>query len=72
MVILTQFLGREMFQTSCQENQNTHFMLNNFFSENRAVYETMSKNVLGPDMPQMTTQKMCFAWWKTKAADSHS
>ena len=23
----------------CRENQNTHFMFNNFFFENRAVYE---------------------------------
>jgi len=27
--------------TSCREIQNTHFMFNNFFSENRAVYEKM-------------------------------
>ena len=25
----------------CTENQNTHFMLNTFFIENRAVYKTM-------------------------------
>jgi hypothetical protein len=44
MVILTHFfLKWEMFQTSCRENKNKHFMLNTFFSENWAVYETMSK-----------------------------
>jgi hypothetical protein len=31
-------------------------MFNNFFFENRAVYEIMSKNVLEPDGPQMTSQ----------------
>jgi len=36
------------------ENQNTHFMLNNFFSENRAVYEIMWKNMVEPDRSQMT------------------
>ena len=29
---------------SCRENQNTHFMVNTFFSDNSAVYETMWKN----------------------------
>jgi hypothetical protein len=29
---------------SCRENQNTHFMLINFFFENGSVYEIMSKN----------------------------
>ena len=29
----------------CIENQNTHFMLNNLFSENRAVYETVLKKI---------------------------
>ena len=28
---------------SCRETRNTHFMFNNFFSENRAVYEIMWK-----------------------------
>ena len=30
----------------CRENQNTHFMFSNFFSENRAVYEIMWKSVV--------------------------
>jgi hypothetical protein len=32
-----------------RENQATHFMSNNFFSYNRAVYEIMSKNVMEPE-----------------------
>jgi hypothetical protein len=28
----------------CGESQNTHFMFNNFFFENRIVYEIMWKN----------------------------
>jgi hypothetical protein len=45
---------------SCRENQNTHFMFNNFFFfENRAVYEIMWKNNVQPDRPQMTIWRMC-------------
>jgi hypothetical protein len=35
-------------------NQNTHFMLNDFFS--RAAYEIMWKNLVKKDWPQMTIQ----------------
>ena len=35
----------------------THFMFTNFlFSENRAVYEIMSKNMVEPDGPRITSQ----------------
>jgi hypothetical protein len=34
---------RHISDKSCTENQNTHFMFNNFFPENRAVYEIMWK-----------------------------
>jgi hypothetical protein len=44
---------RNVLGKSCRENQNTHFMRNNFFSENRAVDEIMSKNVVEPEGPQM-------------------
>jgi hypothetical protein len=37
-----------------RENQNTHFMLDKFFSKNLAVYEIMWKNMVEPDSPQMT------------------
>jgi hypothetical protein len=30
------------------------YMLNDFFSENRVVYEIMWKNMVEPDRPQMT------------------
>ena len=37
------------------ENQNTHSVFSNLFSsENRAVYETMSKTVVEPERPQTT------------------
>jgi hypothetical protein len=35
-------------------HQKTHFVSNNFFSKNRAVYEIMWKNIIELDRPQMT------------------
>jgi hypothetical protein len=52
---------RNVLDKSCKESQNTHFMFNNFFSENRAVYEKMSKNMVEPDWPQMTSQYGAYA-----------
>jgi hypothetical protein len=38
---------RNVSDESCRENHNTHFMFENFFfSENRAVYEIMWKNMV--------------------------
>ena len=36
-----------------RENQNTHYVLNNVFSENRTVYDVMWKNMVKPDRPEM-------------------
>jgi len=49
----------------CRENQNTFF-----FSKNLSVYETMWKNVVGPDGPQMTIRRI--ACWIPKATNTHS
>jgi hypothetical protein len=45
---------RNVSHKLCSENKNTNFMFNNFLSENRAVYEIISKNKAGPDRPPMT------------------
>jgi hypothetical protein len=50
------FLQWEMFQTQVVEKIRTCFMLNNSFSENLGVHETMSKNVMEPKTPQMILQ----------------
>jgi hypothetical protein len=34
---------RNVSDKSCRGNQNSHFMFNNFFFENRAVYDKMWK-----------------------------
>jgi len=36
------------------ENQTTHFMFSNFFSENRTGYEIMWKNIVEPNSPRRT------------------
>jgi hypothetical protein len=45
---------RNVSDTFFREIQNTRFMFNNFFYENRAVHEIMWKNMIEPDRPQMT------------------
>jgi len=48
---------------SCSDNQHTHFVLNNFFfPENHAVYETMWKNAVEADRPQMTIKYGSYAF----------
>ena len=49
------FLGMiNVSDNSCREHQNTYFIFNNLFSENRVVYEIMWKNIVESDRPQMT------------------
>jgi hypothetical protein len=49
-------------------------MFNNFFSENRAVYEIIKK-VIEPDMPQIkynAAHELLHTCWIPKATDTHS
>jgi hypothetical protein len=48
---------RNVSDKGCRENQSTHFMVNNFFSEKRVVYEIIRRNMVEPDMPQMANNK---------------
>ena len=58
---------RKVLNNSCRENQNTHFIFSDFFSEIRAVYEIMSKNMVEPDRPQ-TIRSFRMAYWISKQA----
>jgi hypothetical protein len=49
-------LRMKIFRQICSKNRNTHLMFSFFLSENRAVYEIMSKNVGETDGPQMRSQ----------------
>jgi hypothetical protein len=62
----------KIYKEICTENQNTHFTSDNYFSENRAVYEIMWKNTADPDRSQMTIRRMRSACWKPKATNTHS
>ena len=55
------FLEWEIFQTNVVEKIKTHFIFNNFFPENRAVYDIGSKNVVELEEPQMTSQYGAYA-----------
>jgi hypothetical protein len=63
---------RNISDKSCRENQNIHFMINNFFFENRAVYEIMWKNIVEVDRPQMKIWRIRFACWITEDTNTHS
>jgi hypothetical protein len=52
---------RNVIDKSCRENKNTHFMFNNFFSENRTVCEIMSRHLVETEGPQMTSQHGAYA-----------
>jgi hypothetical protein len=54
----------------CKENENTHFMMNNFF-ENLTVCEIMWKNTVEPDRPQTTIHHISTACWIPEATDKH-
>ena len=52
---------RNILDESCRENQNMHFIFYNFFSENRNVYELMSKNMVETQEPLITSQYGAYA-----------
>jgi hypothetical protein len=55
-----------------REYQNTHFMFNNFFFENRAVCMIMWKNILQSGRPFMTIWRMHIACWIPKPTNAQS
>jgi hypothetical protein len=55
------FLEWEMFQIRVTEKIKTHILYSVTFSENRAVYEIMSKNVVEPERSQTTIQYRAYA-----------
>jgi len=47
-------------------------MFNNFFPENRSVYEMMWKNVVESDGSQMTIWRIRISRWVPKATNTHT
>jgi hypothetical protein len=63
---------RNVSDSSCRENQNTHFVFSNFFFQNRAVYEIMWKNIVEWGRPQMTVWRMHIVCWIPTATNTHN
>jgi len=61
---------RNFSDESGRENQNTHLTFNNFIFENRAVYETMVKNIVELGRPKITNRRMRIICWITKATNT--
>ena len=59
--------GGNVSDKICRQKQNPHFMFNNIFFENLAVYEIMWENMVESKKPQMTIWCMCIACWVTRA-----
>jgi len=47
-------MKKKIYQRKVQKTHNTHFMFNNFSSENRAFDEKMWENAVKPDRPNIT------------------
>jgi hypothetical protein len=62
---------RNVSDKSCRGNQNTHFVFNNFFFENRAVCEICG-NTVERGRRQMAIRRMRIACWIPKATETHS
>ena len=45
IISLSGLIMKNVSDKSCRGNENIHFVFNNFFSENRAVFEVMWKNI---------------------------
>jgi hypothetical protein len=52
--------------------EKTHILCSITFSENRAIYEMMWKNMVEPERPQITIRRMRTASWITNVTDTHS
>jgi len=55
------------------EKIKTHILCSiTFILKNHAIYEVMWKDIVEPDMPQMTIWHMHFTCWILKATNTHS
>ena len=67
------FLKWAMFQIKVVEKINLRFVFNNFFSENRAVWDNVGKYGGARQAKDGNIiRRMRSAWWITKATDIHS
>jgi hypothetical protein len=64
--------NEKCFRHKLQRKRKHTFYVQQLFSENRAVYEIMWKNMVQPDTPQKIIRRMRFVCWIIKATDTHS
>ena len=63
---------RNVSNKSCRGNQNTHFVLNNFFSNIVPLWDNLEKNNVEWGRPQMRIRRISITCWITKATNTHS
>jgi hypothetical protein len=64
---------RNVSDKSCRENQNTHFVFNNFFPrKSYRLWNNVEKNITERGSPQMTIWRMRIACSIHKATNTHS
>jgi len=63
-----------MFRQCCRGNQNTHFLFNNFFSENDTIFlgNVEKYGRAGQTTGGSVVGCMHIACWMTRATDTHS
>jgi len=62
---------RNVSGRSCRGNQNTHFIVNNFFPKIVPCI-TVWKNIVEPGRPQMTKWRTPIPCWISKATHTHT
>jgi hypothetical protein len=64
--------SRNVSDKSCRENQNTHFMFNNFFRKSCCLWDNVEKYGRARQATDDNIiRRMRFACWVTKATDTH-
>jgi len=65
-------LSRRNVSARLVEEIETHFVFNNFFLYDCAVYEIMWKNTVEPGRPHMTIWGIRISRWVPKVTNTHS
>jgi hypothetical protein len=54
-----------------RQNQNTHFVANNFFFRKSCRFREIVDNIAEPGRPGIKIRRMCIAYWILKATNTH-
>jgi hypothetical protein len=63
---------RKVSDKRCRETKKHTFCVQQIFSDNRALYEIMWKNVAKPSRPKMAISRICIAFWIAKVTNTNS